>query len=144
VWAKDESIGSRIINARAEGIESKPSFKKPLRYQRCILPASAFFEWRGAKGEKIKYRIARRDGDMFGLAGLYAVWKRPDGFEVTTCAIITCVPNTVVAPIHDRMPTILLPDEEEAWLDLDMTEVGAIASYLRPYPSGLLEAVPAA
>jgi len=143
-WAKDEAIGSRLINARAEGIAEKPSFKRPLRSRRCILPASAFFEWQGAKGAKRKYRIARTDGDMFGLAGLYDVWKSPGGLELTTCTIITCQPNSVVAPIHDRMPAILLPDDEEAWLDPDMTEVEAITSYLRPYPAELLEAVPAA
>jgi putative SOS response-associated peptidase YedK len=143
-WAKDASIGSRLINARAEGIAEKPSFKRPLRSRRCLLPASAFFEWRGATGAKVKYRITRCDGELFGLAGLYDVWKRPDGLELTTCTIITCQPNSVVAPIHNRMPVILLPDDEEAWLDPDMTEVEAITSYLRPYPAELLEAVPAA
>ncbi len=143
-WAKDASIGSRLINARAEGIAEKPSFKRPMRSRRCLLPASAFFEWQGARGAKMKYRIARRDGEMFGLAGLYDVWTSPSGLELRTCTIITCPPNSVVAPIHDRMPTILLPDEEEAWLDPDMTEVEAITSYLRPYPSELLQVVPAA
>ena len=81
-WAKDEAIGHKMINARAEGIEQKPSFKRPLRTQRCLLPASAFFEWQGAtgvtKGAKVKYRIGRKDGEMFGLAGLYDVWKSPE------------------------------------------------------------------
>src|SRR5216684_4529377 len=80
-WAKDPSGGSKMINARAEGIESKPSFKKPLRYQRCIIPASAFFEWKGNPGAKAKYRIARKDGDLFGFAGLYEQWLDPDMSE---------------------------------------------------------------
>jgi putative SOS response-associated peptidase YedK len=144
-WAKDETIGNKLINARAEGLAEKPSFKRPLRTQRCLLPASAFFEWQGAtKGAKTKYRIGRKDGDMFGLAGLYEVWKSPSGQQVTTCTIITCPPNAVLAPIHNRMPVILLPDDEAAWLDPDMTEVEAITSYLRPYPDHLLEAVRAA
>ncbi len=147
-WAKDEAIGHKMINARAEGIAEKPSFKRPLRTQRCLLPASAFFEWQGAtgatKGAKTKYRIGRKDGDMFGLAGLYDVWKSPDGHELTTCTIITCQPNAVLAPIHNRMPVILLPDDEDAWLDPDMIEVEAITSFLRPYPDELLEAVRAA
>jgi putative SOS response-associated peptidase YedK len=149
-WAKDMSIGNKMINARSEGIETKPSFKRPLRTQRCLLPASAFFEWKGAtgatevKGAKTKYRIGRKDGDMFGLAGLYDVWKSPSGYEVTTCTIITCAPNAVMAPIHNRMPVILLPEDEEVWLDPDMIEVEAITSYLRPYPDELLEAVKAA
>jgi len=143
-WATDPHIGAKMINARAEGIEGKPSFKKPLRFQRCIVPASAFFEWQGAKGTKVKYRIARHDGELFGVAGLYDVWTGPGGHELTTCTIITCQPNSVVAPIHNRMPVIVLPDDEEGWLDPDMTEVEAITRYLRPYPAELLEAVPAA
>ena len=153
-WARDMSVGSKMINARAEGIAEKPSFKRPLRSQRCLLPASAFFEWqgtpgeakgaRGTKGAKTKYRIGRKDGEMFGLAGLYDVWKSPGGEEVTTCTIITCAPNAALAPIHNRMPVILPPEDEDAWLDPDMTEVEAITSYLRPYPDELLEAVRAA
>jgi len=144
-WAKDVSVGNKMINARAEGIETKPSFKRPLRTQRCLLPASAFFEWQGAtKGAKTKYRIGRKDGEMFGLAGLYDVWKSPSGYELTTCTIITCAPNTVMAPIHNRMPVILLPEDEEAWLDPDMTEVERITEYLRPYPDDLLEVARAA
>ncbi len=143
-WAKDPSIGYKMINARAEGIETKPSFKRPLRTQRCMLPASAFFEWQGVKGAKTKYRIGRRDGEMFGLAGLSDVWKTPGGDELATCTIITCAPNMVMAPIHNRMPVILLPEDEDAWLDPDLTEVEAITSYLRPYPDDLLEAVRAA
>ena len=134
-----------MINARAEGIETKPSFKRPLRTQRCVLPASAFFEWQGAtKGAKTKYRIGRKDGELFGRAGLSDVCKSPGGHELTTCTIITCAPNAVLAPIHNRMPVILLPEDEDAWLDPDMTEVEALTSYLRPYPEDLLEAVAAA
>jgi putative SOS response-associated peptidase YedK len=119
-WAKDPSVGSKVINARAEGIESKPSFKKPLRYQRCIIPASAFFEWKGNPGAKVKYRIARKDG------------------ELTTCTIITTQPNELVAPIHNRMPVILLPEDEDHWLDPDMSEPEEITSLLRPYPADLM------
>jgi putative SOS response-associated peptidase YedK len=138
-WAKDESIGTKMINARAEGIEDKPSFKRPLRSQRVIIPASAFFEWQGEKGRKTKYRIARRDGDMFGFAGLYDSWTSPAGEALTTCTIITTTPNQELQPIHNRMPVILLPEDEEDWLNPDMTEVAAITTYLRPYPDGLLE-----
>jgi putative SOS response-associated peptidase YedK len=140
-WAKDSSIGSKMINARAEGIESKPSFKKPLRYQRCLIPASAFFEWKGNPGAKAKYRIARKDGDLFGFAGLYEHWRDPnsDG-ELTTCTIITTQPNELVAPIHNRMPVILLPEDEDHWLDPDMSEPDEITSLLRPYPADLMTA----
>jgi putative SOS response-associated peptidase YedK len=139
-WAKDPRIGTKMINARAEGIESKPSFKRPLRSQRCIIPASAFFEWKGNPGAKAKYRIARKDGDLFGFAGLYDTWRDPTGGELTTCTIITTQPNDIVAPIHNRMPVILLPNDEDHWLDPDMTEPEEIISLLRPYPAELLEA----
>jgi putative SOS response-associated peptidase YedK len=138
-WAKDPHIGSKMINARAEGIASKPSFKKPLRFQRCIIPASAFFEWKGNPGAKVKYRIARKDGELFGFAGLYEHWRDPnDGSELGTCTIITTQPNALVAPIHTRMPVMLLPEDEEQWLDPDMSEPEAITSLLRPYPADLM------
>lgn len=144
-WAKDPSIGSRMINARAEGIAEKPSFRRPLRTQRCLLPASAFFEWKASgKGPKTKYRIARRDGEMFAFAGLYDTWMSPSGNQLTTCTIITCAPNAIVAPIHNRQPVILLPHEEDAWLDPDLSEVEEITRFLRPCPDDLLEAAPAA
>jgi putative SOS response-associated peptidase YedK len=139
-WAKDPHIGSKMINARAEGIESKPSFKRPLRFQRCIIPASAFFEWKGSPGAKAKYRIARTDGELFGFAGLYDTWREPSGDELTTCTIITTVPNDAVAPIHNRMPVILLPEDEDTWLDPDLTEPESVVSLLRPYPEKLLQA----
>src|SRR5258705_9044185 len=142
-WAKDPSVGSKMINARAEGIESKPSFKKPLRFQRCIIPASAFFEWKGNPGAKVKYRIARTDGELFGFAGLYENWRDPsdpNGGELTTCTIITTQPNALVALIHNRMPVILLPEDEEHWLDPDMSEPEEIVSLLRPYPADLMTA----
>ena len=97
---------------RAEGIEGKASFKRPLRTQRCLPPASAFFEWQGVngvKGAKTKYRNARKDDELFGLAGQYDVRKHPDGNELTTCTIITCQPNALMAPIHNRMPVICSP-----------------------------------
>jgi putative SOS response-associated peptidase YedK len=142
-WAKDPRIGSKMINARAETIASKPSFRRPLRSQRCIVPASAFFEWQGRPGAKVKYRIGRKDDDLFGFAGLYDTWRDPDdptGGELTTCTIITTQPNEIVAPIHNRMPVILLPDDEDHWLDPDMTEPDEIVSLLRPYPADLMMA----
>ena len=151
-WAKDQRVGSHMINARAEGIESKPSFRRPLRSQRCIIPASAFFEWQAVLGakRKVKYRIARKDEELFGFAGLYDVWRDPDsdssgegeGDELTTCTIITTEPNAVVAPIHNRMPVMLLPEDEERWLDPDLTDPGAIVNLLRPYPADLITAQP--
>lgn len=142
-WAKDPSIGSKMFNARAETVAEKPSFKKALRFQRCIIPASAFFEWKGAPGAKVKQRIARVDGEMFGFAGLYDTWKDPDGERLATCTIITTTPNRVLAPIHTRMPVILLPDDEEDWLSPDVTDAEQLVALLKPYPDDLLEATAA-
>lgn len=139
-WAKDPKIGSKLFNARAETVADKPSFKKALRFQRCLIPASAFFEWQGTPGAKVKQRIARRDGELFGFAGLYDTWQSPDGQRLATCTIITTTPNRVLAPIHNRMPVILLPDDEDAWLSPDLTEAEALVGLLRPYPDDLLEA----
>jgi putative SOS response-associated peptidase YedK len=143
-WSHDAKVDYSTFNARAEGIDTKPAFRRPLVAKRCLIPASAFFEWTGARGHKTKYRIARRDGDMLGFAGLYDTWRSRDGHELKTCTIITTTPNAVMAPIHTRMPVILLPDQEEAWLDPAMTEPPEILSYLRPYPDELLEATVAA
>jgi putative SOS response-associated peptidase YedK len=143
-WAPDEKIGYSTFNARAEGIETKPTFRRPLVSKRCILPASAFVEWTGERGHKTNYRIGRRDGDLLGFAGLYDTWTGRDGHALTTCTLITTTPNAVMAPIHTRMPVILLPDREERWLEPGMTEPQEILSYLRPYPNELLEATVAA
>jgi putative SOS response-associated peptidase YedK len=143
-WSRDEKTSYTTFNARAEGIESKASFKRPLVSQRCIIPASAFFEWSGTKGHKTKYRIARKDEELFGFAGLYDTWKSPSGYELKTCTIITTTPNKVLEPIHNRMPVIQLPEEEDEWLNLDLIEPHDIVPYLRPYPDELLEAERAA
>jgi putative SOS response-associated peptidase YedK len=139
-----EKISYSTFNARAEGIETKPAFRRPLVFKRCIIPASAFFEWTGVRGHKTKYRIGRCDGDLLGFAGLYDIWTGRDGHKLKTCTVITTTPNAVMAPIHTHMPVILLPDQEEAWRDPDMTEPQEILTYLRPYPDELLEAVAAA
>jgi putative SOS response-associated peptidase YedK len=137
------AAGKPLINARAEDIERKQTWRGPLVTGRCLFLASAFFEWGGPKGRRVKYRIARRDGDMFAMAGLYVVEAGADGGDLRSCAIVTCAPNDLVLPIHDRMPSLLLPEEEDDWLNPDMTEVAEIKRYLRPYPADLLEATPA-
>jgi putative SOS response-associated peptidase YedK len=143
-WAPDAKVGYSTFNARAEGIETKPAYRRSLVAKRCIIPASAFFEWAGTRGRKTKYRIGRRDGNLLGFAGLYNTWRSRDGHELTACTLITTTPNQIVAPIHNRMPVILRADQEEAWLDPGMTEPREILAYLRPYPDELLEATVAA
>jgi putative SOS response-associated peptidase YedK len=141
-WAKERPSGAPLINARAEGIETKPTFRKPLRFQRCIIPATGFYEWQAPAGggRKIKYLFTREDGDFLALAGLYDTWKAPEGRDVSSCVIITTTPNELVAPVHNRMPVILTRDDEDAWLDPDETESEALLPFLRPLAADALHA----
>ncbi len=142
-WAKERPKGAPLINARAEGIETKPTFRKPLRSQRIIVPASGYFEWQApatGSGKKTKYLFTRADGDFLALAGLCDTWKTPDGEELRSCAIITTAANDLAAPIHDRMPAILSEDDEAVWLDSDETESAALLTYLHPAPDDVLRA----
>ncbi len=137
-WATDIRVGAKAINARAEGIEDKPFFRGPLRRSRCLIPASAFFEWRLEGTHKVKYRFARRDEDLFCFAGLYDTWHDPrdgEGREVRSCTIITTTPNDLVADYHSRMPVMLHPLDEDAWLDPRLRDVAAITSLLQPFPA---------
>ena len=140
-WARDPAIGNRMINARAETVAEKPAFRSAFRARRCIVPASGFYEWRRTgRGPKQPYLIRRRDGAPIGFAGLWETWvDQATGEEVTTCAIVTCEPNELMAELHDRMPVILDPKDYDAWLDPG--HPGG-AELLRPCPSEWLEAVP--
>lgn len=140
-WAQDNSMSYKTINARAEGIESKPSYKKPLRFQRCLIPASGFYEWDKSTKPSIPYYFQLKDESLFAFAGLYDVWKDPlDGQEIYSYTIITTVPNDVVAPVHQRMPVILSKDDEDFWLNPDVIEPERLLPLLRPYPSDQMKA----
>src|SRR3954451_19492613 len=140
-WAKDRSIGNRMINARAEGVSDKPSFRAAFRSRRCIVPASGFYEWqRQGRGPKQPYLIQRKDGAPLGFAGLWERWHdRASSEAVETCTIITCAPNELLAELHDRMPVILDPEDYDRWLD---PQAPGAEKLLRPCPAEWLEAVP--
>ena len=136
-WAKDVSIGAKLINARGETVADKSAFRAAFRRWRCIVPASGFYESRAVQeaGRIIKqpYFIRPREaGDLFGFAGLTERWVSPDGEVVHTCCIITTDANELMKPIHDRMPVILGPDDYGAWLASDNTEVVSLRALLRP------------
>ncbi len=124
-WAKDVSIGARMINARSETIAEKPSFRTAFKKRRCLIPADGFYEWTGPKGDKQPHRIVVDDGALFAFAGLWETWDK-EGIE--SCTIITCEPNVVTRPIHNRMPVILARNDYDGWLEGDDGEL------LRPYP----------
>ncbi|WP_256452097.1 SOS response-associated peptidase [Luteibacter aegosomatissinici] len=115
-WAKDPSIGARMINARREGLAEKPAFRAAVRKRRCLVPASGYFEWQGEKGSKQPYFIRPPDGSLLLFAGLWEIWRGADGEPMRTYTIITGEPGKVGGDIHDRQPVILAPDAWEDWL----------------------------
>ena len=134
-WAKDAAIGNRLINARAETLTEKPSFRRALERRRCLVLADGFYEWQkvGRKGQP--FRITLASGEPFGLAGLWERWQAPSGETVNSCTIITTAANQLLAPIHHRMPVILSPHLETAWLDPDVSDTALLGSMLAPYPA---------
>lgn len=137
-WAHDPSIGSRLINARAEGIESKPAFRAAFRGRRCVVPVSGFYEWKqGERGAKQPYYITSAAGGMLALAGLWERWDRGDA-PLETFTIITTAPNAMMSELHDRMPAVLNPPELGGWLDPETPVEDALAM-LRPAPDGSLD-----
>ena len=141
-WAKDPTMGDKMINARAETVAEKPAFKNALTRRRCLLPADGFYEWDKAGGTKQPFHFRRRDGALFGFAGLWEEWQSPDGSPLRTCTIITTAANATVGRIHERMPVILYGrDAEDVWLDDTIRDVHALLPLLVPYPDDEMEAV---
>jgi putative SOS response-associated peptidase YedK len=143
MWAKDPAIGNKMINARSETLAEKPSFRSALKHRRCLVPATGFYEWTGPKSARRPVRIHLKDDSLFAFAGLWERWRDPPGQEMRTFTIITCAPNETVAPIHDRMPVVLRPEDEDAWLDPDLTDAMELLPLLSPYPSEVIRVEPA-
>jgi putative SOS response-associated peptidase YedK len=156
-WAKDPSVGSRMINARAETLAEKPAYRQAFRKRRCIIPADGFYEWQVVPGRKATgpggktkqpMYIHRRDGDRLAFAGLWELWTpkatadEPGAEPLRTCSVVTGPPNEVVAPIHDRMPVMLPPDAWDIWLDPAVDDTELLRSLLVPAPASLLVADP--
>ncbi|GER88049.1 putative SOS response-associated peptidase YoqW [Dictyobacter vulcani] len=143
-WAKDESMGSKMINARAETLAEKPSFKRLLHSRRCLIVADGFYEWMQEPGSKLKtpMYITLKDHAPFAFAGLWDSWKNPAGEQIRTCTIITTSPNDVVSPIHNRMPAILLPEARAEWLDPKQKDERFLQELLKAYPAQEMEARP--
>jgi putative SOS response-associated peptidase YedK len=142
-WAKDPTIGSRLINARSETVSEKPAFKYAFAKRRCLVLADGFYEWKkgaGSKGRSQPYFFKREDGRPFAFAGLWEFWRSPDGGDVRTCTIITCEANGLVKPVHERMPVMLSGDKMWAWLSGDQPE--ALLGLLTPYPPEKMAAYP--
>lgn len=131
-WAKDPSIGARMINARSETLAEKPSFRQAFAHRRCLVLADGFFEWQRFEGKvSTPYYIYLKEKKPFAFAGLWERWQLPGAEETLSCTIITCAPNELISPLHDRMPVIL--DRETAWEWLNPNPAGDLNALLHPY-----------
>ena len=142
-WAKDASIGLKLNNARAETVAEKPSFKASFERHRCLIPANGFYEWQvvteDGKSRKQPWLIRPDDDEFFAMAGLLSAWKSPEGQDIVSACVITTTPNSLMAPIHDRMPVLLSAGQFDAWLDPAYRDVGALSQWLAPAPvAGML------
>lgn len=143
-WSKDPSFGSRMINARAETLSEKPTFRGPYKYHRCLIFASGFYEWQQKPREKSKipFYIRLKNKITFAFAGLWDEWHSPDGSQVKSCTIITTSPNNLVGAIHNRMPVILRQDAYMDWLDPSPRSSSSLQNLLIPFPDEEMVAAP--
>ncbi len=148
-WAKDTSIGSRLINARMETVTEKPAFRRAFAKRRCLLPADGYYEWYGEeKGKKQPFYISRRDGRPLAMAGLYEFWRDPTADAedrhawLWTCTVLTTTAEDDVGRIHDRMPLMVPPERWAQWLDPDADDSSEAAELLIPAAPGALAAWP--
>jgi putative SOS response-associated peptidase YedK len=142
MWAKDPSIGNRLINARGETVAEKPSFRGSFKYKRCLILADGFYEWKANSGKKTKtpYFIHMKDRKPFALAGLWDAWESPDGSSIKTCTIITTTPNELMEHLHDRMPVILHPRDYAKWLDVSPQTPENLLPLIKPFPADEMSA----
>lgn len=144
-WAKDASVGARMINARVETAHEKPAFRRAFSLHRCLLPADGYYEWETAEGgRKQPHFIRPADGGVLPMAGLYAVWRSPQapGGRLLTCTVITTEATDDVGRIHDRMPMLVEPERFAAWLDPALTRPDEVRSLLLPAAEGRLTSHP--
>jgi putative SOS response-associated peptidase YedK len=147
-WAKDPSVGARMINARSETVASRSAYRDALVRRRCIIPADGFYEWQvtgDGRGQrhKVPHFIRHRDGTSLAFAGLWEVWRRdPGGDPLRSCVVITTTANELLAPLHNRMPVVLSPDAWDSWLDRANDDVEALRRLLVPAPAADFEAYP--
>jgi len=143
-WAKDPSIGSRMINARSETLAEKPSFRNALKRRRCLIVADGFYEWqKQPSGGKVPMFITLKDRQPFGFAGLYETWTEPEsGESLVSCTIVTGPANEFMESIHERMPIILPADAYDLWLDPQEMNTARLLEVLKPYPADQMRAYP--
>lgn len=131
-WAKDSSIGNKLINARSETVTEKPSFREAFRHRRCLIPADGFFEWSRRGDKKLPFYFHLKDGEPFAIAGLWESWEGGDE-PLETCTLLTTEANPLLAPYHDRMPVIVRSEDYGVWLDVDTYCPDLLKPLLRPF-----------
>jgi putative SOS response-associated peptidase YedK len=137
-WAKDPAIGNNLINARAETVQEKPSFRSAFKYRRCLIPADGFYEWQKLKGSaKQPYYFHLNDGKIFAFAGLWESWN-----DIETCTILTTTANDLLQPIHERMPVMIAPQFYDTWLSSNIQNASPLLPLLNPFPSDPMAAYP--
>ena len=139
-WAKDSKVGFKMINARAETVHEKPSFRAAFKKKRCLIVADSFYEWKRTENRKVPMRIKMKNNELFAMAGLWESWKSPSGELVHTCTILTTEPNDLMSTIHDRMPVILKQKDEQSWLNPEVKTIDELKPFMIPLENGLLEA----
>ena len=141
-WAKDATLGRRLINARLDSLAGKPAFREAFTRRRCLIPASGFYEWGvDAAGKKQPFFIRPRGEPLLAIAGLWERWRAPSGEPLETCVIVTTEANALLAPIHDRMPVLLARAAQDVWLDArsdvaTISELAARGPELETWPVG--------
>nr|WP_245499773.1 SOS response-associated peptidase [Tepidamorphus gemmatus] len=142
-WVKDVKAFPTLINARAEGVATRPAFRAAMRRRRCLVPANGFYEWQKTdKGRKLPYFIHRAGGGPFAFAGLWETWTGPDGEQLDTTAIVTTRANRRLAPLHDRMPVVIEPHNFDRWLDAAANPPETVTDLLVPAPDDVFTAYP--
>lgn len=141
-WAKDPAIGYKLINARSESLFTKPMWRSAALKRRCLIPADGFYEWQAAGGQsksKQPFYIRPKDQELFSFAGIWSVWRDPSGQNWPSYSIITTQPNREMAAIHNRMPVILNPNNENLWLDSQLQQPEVLVEMLTPSPDNSLQ-----
>jgi putative SOS response-associated peptidase YedK len=141
-WAKDMSGAASTINARSETAATKPAFREPMKFRRCLIPADGFYEWRRTGTSKQSFCFEVNGGELFAFAGLWDGWRDASGQWIRSCSILTTSPNAVTSLFHDRMPVILQRAGYDLWLDPGMTRVEELQHLLQPYDANLMRSYP--
>lgn len=141
-WAKESSIGNKLINARCETVADKPSFRSAIRHSRCIVPVSGFFEWEATAKGKLPHYVTMKNGSPLSFAGIWESWKDPDGGTLESCALLTTEANSLMVTIHERMPVILRQADFDLWLDQTMHDPDELQKLYHPFQAELMQEWP--